>query len=554
MLFAFVSCEKDEYWKTGQPPGYSQEKEDVISTMDFEEFSQQRGAEKIIHKLEQMQKPTSKGLLRGNSEGGFNIDSTRINQVRLDGKTSYTFLIYRDTLSTEYFENLMISTDNETEEQHTFIYRYYNENHPEFPGVIRETFDPLGQDETSNRYSYLDCEWIEELITVEIPCSCAGHYPGEECSCGDDEGETAPYSEFRLVMKYECKRMGSSEGPNWYDWTDGPINPHGPGGGVDMPDVYTSTVSSYLIDLLNCLTLDPGSNEVKWLLGNFLEMRKLSTFLTDNGCSEDAREFAALVIEAWMNDGEVDFEERIIYDSTLNDFPCHRDLIIEVNYLCTPMSIAIMNAFNSYDGTNLIYKVSNSITENAVTSTTSTYNPNTHSCNITITFRESFLQTATDLAIADLALHEGLHAILVFLLEAGELSSNGSDYADLIEAYINYIGDLPHNLGESHHQLMTNFVDDLASALSIYGSNQGYSISFNDYKNLVWGELMQTPTFQSLYPQYLGNGNVNPAWLEINNSFVAEQNNSTITYNHQNGNTYVFNPKGTPPNSAEPCD
>src|SRR5690606_16948936 len=145
LLFAFVSCEKDEYWKTGQPPGYSQEKEDVISTMDFEEFSQQRGAEKIIHKLEQMQKPTSKGLLRGNSEGGFNIDSTRINQVRLDGKTSYTFLIYRDTLSTEYFENLMISTDNETEEQHTFIYRYYNENHPEFPGVIRETFDPLGQ-------------------------------------------------------------------------------------------------------------------------------------------------------------------------------------------------------------------------------------------------------------------------------------------------------------------------------------------------------------------------------------------------------------------------
>lgn len=235
--------------------------------------------------------------------------------MRLDGKTSYTFLIYRDTLSTEYFENLMISTDNETEEQHTFIYRYYNENHPEFPGVIMETFDPLGQDETSNRYSYLDCEWIEELITVEIPCSCAGHYPGEECSCGDDEGETAPYSEFRLVMKYECKRMGSSEGPNWYDWTDGPINPHGPGGGVDMPDVYTSTVSSYLIDLLNCLTLDPGSNEVKWLLGNFLEMRKLSTFLTDNGCSEDAREFARQAIEAFLGDGTSIEDDDHNYDS-----------------------------------------------------------------------------------------------------------------------------------------------------------------------------------------------------------------------------------------------
>ena len=109
---------------------------------------------------------------------------------------------------------------------------------------------------------------------------------------------------------------------------------------------------------------------------------------------------------------------------------------------------------------------------------------------------------------------------------------------------------------------MSDFVDDIATSLSLYASNNGYAHDFSFYKKLCWsGDMIATPTFQSLYPEYINPDdavsnptNVNPVYLDIINTNAAEQNNVTYSYSHPNGTTYEHTPKGTQPNNSEPCN
>jgi hypothetical protein len=134
-------------------------------------------------------------------------------------------------------------------------------------------------------------------------------------------------------------------------------------------------------------------------------------------------------------------------------------------------------------------------------------------------------------------------------------------YENLVEEYINYTNGLPNNIGMAHHELMTNYVESIASSLSVYGNNNGYSNSFSFYKKLSWAGLLETPTFKSLYPKYINPddatnnpNNINPQWLDIINTNASEQENSTYIFNHPNGNTYEYEPKGNTPNETTPCN
>jgi len=280
-----------------------------------------------------------------------------------------------------------------------------------------------------------------------------------------------------------------------------------------------------------------------------------------------ATAFATAAIEAVCDDGEVDFDDNIIYDNSLNNLPCQKLVIEEATGTCSPLTQLILDIFEANDDTNLIFKSSSTLSNvNANTSSTSSYNATTHTCDITITFRESYLQTATDLAIARTAIHESLHATLVYMFEENLLqSANGAPmggFEDFVEAYINHLSGLPVNLNKAHHELMADFIEDIASSLSVYGASNEHSNSFNFYKKLSWsGDILKTPTYQSLYPEYLNPldattnpSNVNPAHLDIVNTNAAEENDATYDYAHPNGTTYTHSPKGTAPNVTEPCN
>jgi hypothetical protein len=199
---------------------------------------------------------------------------------------------------------------------------------------------------------------------------------------------------------------------------------------------------------------------------------------------------------------------------------------------------------------------------NANTSALSECNETNLICNIIITFNETRLQSATDLAIARTTIHESLHAILVRMYEDGKLISQDGQpivgYENLVNSYIDYLKGLPPNVNKAHHELMSEFIDDMATSLSIYDQNE---FSFKFYKKLCWSGLTSTEDFLTLYPRYLDPNdefnnpeNFNPEWLDISLTIQSEKYNSIQSYSHPNGNLYEFNPKGYQPNTTAPCN
>ena len=284
--------------------------------------------------------------------------------------------------------------------------------------------------------------------------------------------------------------------------------------------------------------------------------------VVDDQIAPEAEAFAKLAIEALDNDGvddgEVDFEENIIYEKSINDYPCHKMVISEATGTCSSLTQLVLDAFEANEGVNLIFKASSTISGNGSTSSTSSYNPETHTCDITITFRKSYLETATDLSIARTAIHESLHAVLVYMSEENLLESpDGTPlegFEDFVEAYIDYLSGQPANLGVAHHTLMSDLVEDIATSLSTYAQQNGHTNPFSFYKNLSWGGLTHSKD---------DNGNLveNDFFIKavpsssdrmtIVNTYLAEQNNVN---NLVDGNGNNISPKGTPPNAGEPCN
>ncbi|WP_303318303.1 hypothetical protein Q4Q34_10635 [Flavivirga abyssicola] len=245
---------------------------------------------------------------------------------------------------------------------------------------------------------------------------------------------------------------------------------------------------------------------------------------------------------------------------------CQQIVISEAMGICSPLTQLVLDIFEANDGVNLIVTTAQLDGNNAVTSGLSNYNATTHTCDITITFDESYLETATDLSIARTAIHESLHAVFAFMREEGLLQNpDGSaldGFQELLDAYIAHLSGKPANVGKAHHDLMADFVDDMAVSLMAYGKAQGYRLPRSYYTGLCWsGAIKNSPSFQTLYPEYIdpndavnNPANRNPEWIKIVMSIEAEQNNTTTQYPHPNGTIYEFVPKGTAPNTGEPCN
>ena len=340
--------------------------------------------------------------------------------------------------------------------------------------------------------------------------------------------------------------------------------------GVNQPIPYENQI-------LDCLGL-PEVNSTDFDYGMWLnnadpdDVRAIATFLNSpsdpnnllagSNCDDPiAQEFAIAAMEALDNNGEVDFVDEVIFN--LGEKPCHLDVIYDAYGLCSPLTGLFQEIFDDTDDNinenyNLTYGIIPNSNNNGGTLPLSVIDRSCSSqangitCTININFRESYLNTATDLSIARTTIHETLHAVLVYMYESGLFETNGvtdPDYVDLTEAYADYlISNNPTLINTTQHELIADFVDDIATSLSIYGNNHGYNQSFSFYKKLAWGGLTTTETFQSLYPQYL-NGVLNPDFVDIINTLAAEQNNVTYEYNG-----IQTSPQGSTPNSDAPCN
>lgn len=253
--------------------------------------------------------------------------------------------------------------------------------------------------------------------------------------------------------------------------------------------------------------------------------------------------------------------EAIIIDPIMElEYPCQSAIVSHAIGLCSPLTRVVLDVFEANEGTNLIFSTSATITGNGNTFPVARYNASTHTCDIKVKFRESYIETATDLAIARTTIHEALHGVLVYMYEEGKyFLPNGTvdpNFEELFEAYTNYVASNNpvdgQTLAQTQHDYITGLIDDIATTLSAYGSENNYTLSFSYYQKLSWGGLINTDAFKKEYPKYLADGvTYNPEWVTLINTLASEQDNSN-SYNDGNGNQIT--PKGTKPNTNAPCN
>ena len=94
------------------------------------------------------------------------------------------------------------------------------------------------------------------------------------------------------------------------------------------------------------------------------------------------------------------------------------------------------------------------------------------------------LGDATNLFLAQLVMHEAVHAYLVAYLN-NDPASYGQDYPQLADIYRRN-----GNMNAAQHdQMVTSFINGIAAALMQYGQSQGYNLSAQFYHDLAWGGL-----------------------------------------------------------------
>ena len=254
-------------------------------------------------------------------------------------------------------------------------------------------------------------------------------------------------------------------------------------------------------------------------------------------------------IEALMNGGSVNFEEKIIIDINNN---CQKAIALESFVNSSPLTKLITTLFAGNNDIDYIIKgdnlnkasnINNRIS--AVTMKVVLYDRNKHSCFIQTTLDNDYLATATDLSIARTIAHESIHAALVYmLLEGMFIMSSGdiqSDYIDLMNGFLNYLetNQILEYSG-AQHEIMIELIDSIATLLSNFGKNRGYKLPLNYYKDLAWGGLTHSRDSND-------NVQINPIFIEaVPNSSDRERIINTLVAEALNTTQGNLNPKGQP--------
>lgn len=228
------------------------------------------------------------------------------------------------------------------------------------------------------------------------------------------------------------------------------------------------------------------------------------------------------------------------------NYNCQAKVVIDAYSACSDLNNVFLSIFEGSDRYNIKYmnaadlgdEDANAITKYAGT----TVSPNgTITYNITITFKNNYLNTATDLSIVRTAIHENIHAILMYLAMVDFLNEeyipidDNLTYQQLLKAYSDKMEELgtytylPFN-GNLHHGFMADFINDIAETLKAYGISKGYNLSDQFYNDMAWGGLthiedaegnkISNPVFLALVP----NGNDR---TRIKNRLAAENSNTT---------------------------
>lgn len=322
------------------------EKEFIIKQYHFKDLSSNFTFQKAIEKLNSKK---SKSIYSNKSTDdiyNFTIDSTRIKEVIKGNYTSYTLLINRPFNTSEYFENLVIEI-KENETINAFIIKYILsspikifEEHNSFSFQANFTIVPLdinninlSSKSTSNSCSQIAQTW------------CSWDYPhiaGQSCYLANDNRLFTV-----LIDDPDCPENGyPSYGGGGGGGTTGsdpdpiytsPINPDG------TPIKFPVIPSANLINNLESL----NDAQIAWINGDVNEesVRIIDSFLNDNNSSPEAKDFALLAIDTYIDKS----------DFNLNDFDEFNQYIPNYKARMTQQELMVFNNISKKFQTRYLY-------------------------------------------------------------------------------------------------------------------------------------------------------------------------------------------------------
>ncbi|MHA7832429.1 MAG: hypothetical protein ACX93O_15140 [Flagellimonas sp.] len=323
---------------------------------------------------------------------------------------------------------------------------------------------------------------------------CGGSNSGDLHSVGSCQGPNMMGGNF--YMQYNC-----SDGSTKYEDLKAEDCADGGAGPVGIAPVSFHSLSF-------ALGLDFAQQQ--WLEANCEQKNDLYQFLNshldeEGDWREDAKDFAREALDAWIDGGEVDFEEKLIIDSSVS--PCVQNiigpLISKSNYISIVpnlpvdinLSSLILDLFSNSSNHN--YQIQVGSLGNSVNAQTVPSHMGGGVFLYTTTLNSSYVSNATDLAIARTIIHESVHAYLSYLYQDQPFSSTSA----ILRHHLAQNG---YNTNAAQHQFMVQYVDAIAYSLQNWDNNSLGGIQY--YRYLPWsGDMLNTPDFAQLSPSFQNN-------------------------------------------------
>lgn len=215
--------------------------------------------------------------------------------------------------------------------------------------------------------------------------------------------------------------------------------------------------------------------------------------------SEGNIAFTELALEVLENGGEVDFDDKIIYDFV--DKPCQKDIIKTTLSLSSDFINLITNTFDSNERTNLNLSTTD-IPTGDYAFTIPFISGEQSAYYVDIRFDNTYLNNATDLSISAITLHELVHAYFVNLFVTNQMSSESDSFNDLLNAFIgfyeNQVPDTSSTLDNEIHNAMNDFIDNASTSLFNYAQEKDIDVDLEYCNNLMWGTMFGTELFEEV--------------------------------------------------------
>jgi hypothetical protein len=575
LLFTF-SCQKnDQFEDTKVAAEIQAEKTIYFETLHKHKITQKYKDLGIT--VSQHNTRVSSQRLISASNDAFIIDDSEAQIIEQDnGSTTFSFFVYRATETPFVIENYVYqSFPNGDYAQYLISFTY--ELNAQGNKTYQSTNSSITLIDDDNLLLSRSSGCVPEIVDAQEVTVCgfigctggSSHLPGEEdqCACYVAANNCDPYNwECRTSTAYTYEDC-SSGGRDDYNDTEQPGGGtnNGSGSGINFipPKENPSPVYE---DILNCLrprfeSTNEERDGTEALLAqlNMAQWGEMSNYLTDNECSDEARDFVDLALD---EGGKVDFEDQIILDQSFNNnqkAKCVYELLKQID---SAVFSKILESFDNNKEARLTLKVGNvplvGLTPEAAKTLPKANGPN-FIRTFDLVLDAAFIEHASLMEIAAVIVHEAIHAeIFERCIQLGiisqvtydsswvvyanfsngqVISSNFSDllFATLIDQYSSYGGGSINPNWQHDIFAVAGYKERISADLAIYyellddslnpfenNLNNGtiIDVKMEEYFDLLlWASISQTPEYKNLNP------------LELT-KLSQIKNQTDIYYNH----------------------